>query len=520
MAFRGGRGGFRDRGDLNRRGITKNLEGPAATFMPDHIKNLFRPREELTWMAPTEPPSMGDTGSALSGVSEFARWLKKDPPPIKREETPLERRRRRAAERDAAHAAVVEAAAKGWDPASDPKAKGSDPYRTLFVGRLALETNERKLEREFGEFGRVTGVRVVREPESGASRGYAFVEFESEDALKEAYRRADGRKVDGRRILVDVERGRTVPGFKPRRLGGGLGDTRGPRLPKRRKQDSWLKPPVPKTDGFITADSKRALAAAQQAAIDAASAAAAGSRAAAGGAGAAGAAVGAGAAVAGSVGVSGRTGYSVLFDGEMLKLARKAYDDAIAAAAKAREEAAAKAREEAEAAAKARADAAAAAAAGSNAMAADGTGEAAAAANAGADAGAEAEAGEGAVPGEDGAVEGSAAASGSATASAAGSMAEDGSAGAAAGASVDAAAPAPHGAPAHVEGDGSSAAAATGAAGSEEGQEPGAASGLLQVLAAEDADVAARGARARSRSRSRERQSPKQQDRRSADRDA
>lgn len=112
MAFRGGRGGFRDRGDLNRRGITKNLEGPAATFMPDRafrliiqrsaalgtgsfssplgfhavahtlgyfradIKNLFRPREELTWMAPTEPPSMGDTGSALSGVSEFARWVR------------------------------------------------------------------------------------------------------------------------------------------------------------------------------------------------------------------------------------------------------------------------------------------------------------------------------------------------------------------------------------------------------------------------------------------------------------
>lgn len=116
--------------------------------------------------------------------------LKKDPPPIKRQETPLERRRRRAAERESAHSAVVEDSAKAWDPASDAKAKGSDPYRTLFVGRLAYETNERKLEREFGEFGRVTGVRVVRDPDSGNSRGYGFVEFETEDALKEAYRRA------------------------------------------------------------------------------------------------------------------------------------------------------------------------------------------------------------------------------------------------------------------------------------------------------------------------------------------
>ena len=33
-------------------------------------------------------------------------------------------------------------------------------------------------------------------------------------------------KIDGRRIVVDVERGRTVPGWMPRRLGGGKGQTR------------------------------------------------------------------------------------------------------------------------------------------------------------------------------------------------------------------------------------------------------------------------------------------------------
>jgi len=33
-------------------------------------------------------------------------------------------------------------------------------------------------------------------------------------------------KIDGRRVLVDVERARTVKGWLPRRLGGGLGGTR------------------------------------------------------------------------------------------------------------------------------------------------------------------------------------------------------------------------------------------------------------------------------------------------------
>ena len=33
-------------------------------------------------------------------------------------------------------------------------------------------------------------------------------------------------KIEGKRILVDIERGRTVNTFRPRRLGGGLGTTR------------------------------------------------------------------------------------------------------------------------------------------------------------------------------------------------------------------------------------------------------------------------------------------------------
>jgi len=41
-----------------------------------------------------------------------------------------------------------------------------------------------------------------------------------------AYKHADGKKIDGRRVLVDVERSRTVKGWRPRRLGGGLGGTR------------------------------------------------------------------------------------------------------------------------------------------------------------------------------------------------------------------------------------------------------------------------------------------------------
>ena len=38
-------------------------------------------------------------------------------------------------------------------------------------------------------------------------------------SLSAAYKRANDRKIDGRRVVVDVERGRTVKGWRPRRLG-------------------------------------------------------------------------------------------------------------------------------------------------------------------------------------------------------------------------------------------------------------------------------------------------------------
>lgn len=66
-------------------------------------------------------------------------------------------------------------------------------------------------------------VRLVADKLTGKPKGYAFVEYEHKSDMKEAYKLADGKKVEGRRVAVDVERGRTVEGWRPRRLGGGLG---------------------------------------------------------------------------------------------------------------------------------------------------------------------------------------------------------------------------------------------------------------------------------------------------------
>lgn len=94
------------------------------------------------------------------------------------------------------------------------------------MGRLNYDTTQDRLYKEFNIFGSVQGVHIVKDTKTGKSRGYAFVEFRDERGAEDAVRRADGRKIDGYKIIVDREFGRTKKGWYPRRLGGGKGEAR------------------------------------------------------------------------------------------------------------------------------------------------------------------------------------------------------------------------------------------------------------------------------------------------------
>ncbi|KAH6802478.1 RNA-binding family protein [Perilla frutescens var. frutescens] len=109
-----------------------------------------------------------------------------------------------------------------YDPFGDPKVT-ADPYCTLFVGRLSHLTTEDTLRKAMNEYGRVKNLRLVRHIVTGASRGYAFVEFETEKEMRRAYKDAHHTSIDDSEIIVDYNRQQLMPGWIPRRLGGGLG---------------------------------------------------------------------------------------------------------------------------------------------------------------------------------------------------------------------------------------------------------------------------------------------------------
>uniref|UniRef100_G8F2U7 U11/U12 small nuclear ribonucleoprotein 35 kDa protein n=1 Tax=Macaca fascicularis TaxID=9541 RepID=G8F2U7_MACFA len=98
-----------------------------------------------------------------------------------------------------------------------------DPLLTLFVARLNLQTKEDKLKEVFSRYGDIRRLRLVRDLVTGFSKGYAFIEYKEERAVIKAYRDADGLVIDQHEIFVDYELERTLKGWIPRRLGGGLG---------------------------------------------------------------------------------------------------------------------------------------------------------------------------------------------------------------------------------------------------------------------------------------------------------
>lgn len=196
------------------------------TGLTANLLKLFEPRPPLDFKPPPEKRKLPSYQGIAHLVEKFA-----DPgdaeysPPFTKGETSAQRKARIREARLALGAERVQEELLKYDPTNDENIDG-DPYKTLFVARISYESTETKLKREFEAYGPIKRVRLVNDRISDKPRGYAFVEFLHTRDMKTAYKQADGRKIDSKRVIVDVERGRTVPNWRPRRLGGGLGSTR------------------------------------------------------------------------------------------------------------------------------------------------------------------------------------------------------------------------------------------------------------------------------------------------------
>lgn len=72
----------------------------------------------------------------------------------------------------------------------------------IFVARLDYATQSEDLREVFEEFGDVSSAKVIYDRYTGNSRGFGFVEMDSDQAAMDAIHELDGAELDGRRIVV------------------------------------------------------------------------------------------------------------------------------------------------------------------------------------------------------------------------------------------------------------------------------------------------------------------------------
>ena len=79
----------------------------------------------------------------------------------------------------------------------------------MYVGNLSYEMSEEKLRTEFAEYGEVQSAKIITDKFTGRSRGFGFVEMNSDDEGKKAMEGLTGKDVEGRQLVVNEARPRT-----------------------------------------------------------------------------------------------------------------------------------------------------------------------------------------------------------------------------------------------------------------------------------------------------------------------
>jgi RNA recognition motif-containing protein len=72
----------------------------------------------------------------------------------------------------------------------------------LFVGGLPFSTTDEELNELFAAHGAVASATVVKDRDTGRSKGFGFVEFENDDEGKAAEQALNGTELGGRTISV------------------------------------------------------------------------------------------------------------------------------------------------------------------------------------------------------------------------------------------------------------------------------------------------------------------------------
>jgi RNA recognition motif-containing protein len=103
---------------------------------------------------------------------------------------------------------------------AEGKQQGATMEEKLYVGNLSYSTTEPELSDLFSQAGAVRNVMLIKDRDTGRSKGFAFVEMESQGDAQKAISMFNGQRFNDRELTVNVARPRED---RPRTGGGGGG---------------------------------------------------------------------------------------------------------------------------------------------------------------------------------------------------------------------------------------------------------------------------------------------------------
>lgn len=89
----------------------------------------------------------------------------------------------------------------------------------IYIGNLAYEVTEEDVRKEFEAFGEVSSISVIKDPYSGQSKGFGFVEMPKLTEGQAAITGLNGKQIKGRAVTVNGARPKGEGGSRSR--GGG-----------------------------------------------------------------------------------------------------------------------------------------------------------------------------------------------------------------------------------------------------------------------------------------------------------
>ena len=75
-------------------------------------------------------------------------------------------------------------------------------FMNIYIGNLNYSVRENDLKEVMEDYGTVLSVKIIKDRETGRSKGFAFCELEEEDGAKKAISELNGSEYAGRPMVV------------------------------------------------------------------------------------------------------------------------------------------------------------------------------------------------------------------------------------------------------------------------------------------------------------------------------